>query len=127
MTAKLQRTGSAEVDVDVLLKGAEKLCGVYDQPGARERIAQLRGKQRAGRSTMAYYEAKVAEQAAQLATYNRDWMDDGDEEEDEEEEVWTVDDLRREEEEAREMERKKGELKLRLKAMEKDLGGLRDM
>lgn len=128
MTAKLQRTGASEVDVDVLLRGAEKLCGVYEQPGARERIGQLRGKYRAGKSTMAYYEAKVAEQAEQLAKYNRDWMDDGDEdEEEEEEEVWTVEDLRREEEEAKEMERKKKELQLRLKAMNKDLGGLMDM
>ena len=126
MTAKLQRTGSAEVDVDVLLNGAEKLCGVYDQPGARDRIAQLRSKHRAGRNTMAYYEAKVAEQAEQLAAYNKDWMDD-ESEEDDDGEVWTVDDLKREEAEVREMEGRKRELQETLSMLQRDLGGLNRM
>ena len=120
-----------DVDVEVLLRGAEKLCGVYELPGARERIAQLRSRHRAGKATTAYYEAKVAEQAEMLASYNkRDWMDDDDddeEEEEEEEEEWTLDDLRREEEEAREMEARKKELQARLRAMKKDLGGLMNM
>ncbi|KFH48352.1 hypothetical protein ACRE_008780 [Hapsidospora chrysogenum ATCC 11550] len=133
-----------DVDVEVLLRGAETLCGVYELPGARERIAQLRSRHRAGKATTAYYEAKVAEQAEMLASYNkRDWMDhddDDDEEEEEEdeeeeeeeeddgrEEEWTLDDLRREEEEAREMEARKKELQARLRAMKKDLGGLMNM
>ncbi|KAK7431599.1 hypothetical protein QQZ08_001817 [Neonectria magnoliae] len=119
-----------DVDVSVLLRGAETLCGVYELPGARERIAALRSKQAHCKNTMAYYEARVAEQAEQLASLNRDWMDDDDEEEEEEQdggEVWTEADLRREEEEAREMEIKKRELQTRLRAMEKDLGGLMNM
>jgi hypothetical protein len=120
-----------DVDVEVLLRGAEKLCGVYELPGARERIAGLRGRYRNGKSTAAYYEAKVAEQAEQLASLNKkDWMEDDDDDEEEGEEaseVWTADDLRREEEEARELEAKKRELQARLRAMEKDLGGLMNM
>lgn len=121
-----------DVDVEVLLRGAEKLCGVYELPGARERIATLRGKYRHGKNTMAYYEARVAEQAEQLASMNRDWMGDGGDDEEDDgdddgDDVWTEEDLRREEEEAREMEAKKRELQARLRAMEKDLGGLMNM
>lgn len=118
-----------DVDVAVLLRGAEKLCGVYELPGARERIVALRSKYSHGKNTAAYYEAKVAEQAEQLASMDRDWMDDGEEEDedDDESEVWTMEDLRREENEAREMEVKKKELQARLRAMEKDLGGLMNM
>ncbi|EEU42520.1 uncharacterized protein NECHADRAFT_80135 [Fusarium vanettenii 77-13-4] len=118
-----------DVDVNVLLRGAEKLCGVYELPGARERIAALKSKQAHGKNTMAYYEARVAEQAEKLATLDdRDWLGDDDEEEEEEGgEVWTEEDLRREEEEARQMEVKKRELQARLRQMEKDLGGLMRM
>jgi DNA repair exonuclease SbcCD ATPase subunit len=128
--AEADRKG--DVDVEVLLRGAEKLCGVYELPGARERIAVLRNKHRNGKNTAAYYEAKVAGQAEQLASMNKDWMDDEEEEEEEEEggdgtEIWTEEDLRREEEEARELEAKKRELQARLRAMEKDLGGLMNM
>ncbi|PTD08785.1 hypothetical protein HYE67_004656 [Fusarium culmorum] len=99
-----------DVDVNVLLRGAEKLCGVYELPGARERIATLRSKHAHGKNTAAYYEARVQEQADQLATLDhRDYFDE-EEEEEEEGDVWTEDDLRREEEEAKEMEVKKREL-----------------
>ncbi|KOS17595.1 hypothetical protein ESCO_002811 [Escovopsis weberi] len=150
-------TRKGDVDVEVLLRGAEKLCTVYEPPGARERIAALRAKLRHGGNTMAYYEARVAEQAEQLASMNAGRMgrggDEQEEEEEEEEEdedeedeedgdeggggrrgeqeledaAWTEEDLRREEEEARMMEVRKRELQMRLKSMQKDLGGLRDM
>lgn len=118
-----------DVDVHVLLRGAEKLCGVYELPGARERIAALRSKHAHGKNTAAYYEARVAEQAEQLASLDhRDWYDEEEEEEEEEEGGdWTEDDLKREEEEAKEMEIKKRELQVRLRQMEKDLGGLMRM
>lgn len=130
--------GRGDVDVEVLLRGAEKLCGVYELPGARERIAVLRERQRNGASTTAYYEAKVAEQAAQLASMNRDWMRDDDmvgngvEEYDgagreDRGHVGTEDDLKREEDEAKKLEVKKRDLQARLRAMEKDLGGLTNM
>ncbi|PON30364.1 hypothetical protein TGAM01_v200804 [Trichoderma gamsii] len=123
-----------DLDVEVLLRGAEKLCGVYELPGARERIVALRARHRNGKNTMAYYEARVAEQAEQLASMKKDWMDqDKDKEQDADEaqqggsDGWTEEDLRREEEEAKQMETKKRELQARLKSMERDIGGLRNM
>ena len=135
MHEQLVRRGGdhrGDVDVEALLRGAEKLCGVYELPGARERIAALRAKFRNGRNTTAYYEKRVAEQAEQLASMNRDWMRDEEEEVEEvdgedESQVWTEEDLRREEKAAREMEAKKMELQGSLRAMEKDLGALMDM
>ncbi|KAK5995539.1 hypothetical protein PT974_03948 [Cladobotryum mycophilum] len=122
-----------DLDVEVLLRGAEKLCGVYELPGARERITALRSRFRNGKNTTTYYEAKVSEQADQLASMNKDWMDQDEDEGEEGEgaanegggDEWTEEDLRREEEEARQMEAKKRELQARLRSMEKDLGGLR--
>lgn len=131
MHEQLTRRGndaSGAVDVEILLRGAEKLCGVYELPGARERIQALRGRYRNGKSTTAYYEGRVASQAEVLAGLNKDWMEEEEEEEEGQgEEVWTEEDLRREEEDAREMERKKRELQARLRAMDKDLGGLMNM
>ncbi|KAH7029229.1 DASH complex subunit Spc34 [Microdochium trichocladiopsis] len=121
-----------DVDVEVLLRGAEKLCGVYPLPGALERIPSQRSKHANIRSTLAYYENKVAEQAEELARLNKDhWLDDEDEDiaaaSEVEGEILTEEDLRREEEEVRELDKKKRELQERLRAMEKDLGGLLHM
>ncbi|PHH85186.1 hypothetical protein CDD83_787 [Cordyceps sp. RAO-2017] len=133
MHDQLRADRKGELDVDVLLRGAEKLCGVYELPGARERIAALRTRHRNGRDTVAYYEARVAEQAERLASMDRGWMDDGGDGDDDdappqdESELWTAEDLRREEDEARAMELKKKELQARLRAMDKDLGGLMNM
>lgn len=125
------------MDVDVLLRGAEKLCRVYAPPGALERAATLRARWARSEGTLAYYEARVAEQTESLEALNRGhWMDEGeggDEREDdegvgdEEDDGMTEEDLRAEEEEVRELERKKRELQERLRAMEKDLGGLLHM
>ena len=124
-----------DVDVELLLKSAEKLCGVYPLPGALERIPAQRAKYAHSLNTLAYYEAKVAEQAEALGRMNKDmWSEDEEEEAAGEEAaaksedaILTEEDLRREEEEVREMDRKKRELQQRLKAMEKDLGGLLHM
>lgn len=120
------------VDVELLLKSAEKLCGVYPLPGALERIPAQRSKYAHNLNTLAYYEAKVAEQTEALGRQHKDMWSD--EEEDEEEEASAVDgaimteeELRREEEEVHELDKKKRELQERLKAMEKDLGGLLHM
>ncbi|PKS11220.1 hypothetical protein jhhlp_002981 [Lomentospora prolificans] len=117
-----------DVDVEILLRGAEKLCGVYALPGAQRRIAELRGREADLASTMAYYEAKVAEQAEALEAMSKDWRDDDYEDDEEEEEdygqIVTDEQLRAEEEEVRELERKKRDLQERLRAMDKDIGGL---
>ncbi|OLN94301.1 hypothetical protein CCHL11_02837 [Colletotrichum chlorophyti] len=125
-----------DVDVEVLLKGATKLCGVYALPGALERIPQLRSRYAHQTNTLAYYEAKVAEHQAALEKMHKDhWMGDDDEYDDDEPEededdgqdVMTEEDLRAEEEAVRELDRKKRELQARLRAMDKDLGGLLNM
>ncbi|KAK7941525.1 uncharacterized protein PG986_013912 [Apiospora aurea] len=125
--------GNQGVDVELLLKSAEKLCGVYPLPGALERIPAQRSKYAHSLNTLAYYEAKVAEQTEALGRQHKDMWSDEEEEEEEEEAgvvggaIMTEEELRREEEEVQELDRKKRELQERLKAMEKDLGGLMNM
>ncbi|KAF0328805.1 DASH complex subunit Spc34 [Colletotrichum asianum] len=121
-----------DVDVEVLLKGATELCGVYALPGALERIPQLRNRYAHQTNTLAYYEAKVAEHQAALEKMNKDhWMGDEEEPEDDEEEededMMTEEEYRAEEELVRDLDRKKRELQQRLRAMDKDLGGLLNM
>ncbi|KAM0284128.1 hypothetical protein ACHAQH_002116 [Verticillium albo-atrum] len=127
-----RRRAGDDVDVEVLLRGAEKLRGVYALPGAEGRIAALRGRWGRNANTAAYYEARVAEQTASLERTKGQWGHEEEEqhEDDEEvqgEDVMTEEDLRAEEEEVRELERKKRELQARLRAMDKDLGGLLHM
>ncbi|KAK3321546.1 DASH complex subunit Spc34 [Apodospora peruviana] len=120
--------GNGDVDVEVLLGGAEKLCTVYPLPGALERIPAQRQKHAQLGNTLAYYEAKIAEQQNALERMNLErWVDDEDNDEAGAEELGdavTEEDLRREEEEVRELDKKKRELQQRLRAMESDLGGL---
>lgn len=121
--------GRGDVDIEVLLSGAEKLCNVYPLPGALERIPAQRQKYAQLNNTLAYYETKVAEQQEALEKLNVDrWAGEDDEEEErsivETQAGMTVEDLRREEEEVRELDRKKRDLQERLRAMESDLGGL---
>ncbi|CAK7563103.1 MAG: hypothetical protein SEPTF4163_000960 [Sporothrix epigloea] len=129
---------SGNVDVNSLLKGAEKLCSVYALPGALERIPILRQKHSQQTNTLKYYENKVAEQAQQLEEMNRGRRngDDADEEEDNFALTATTpaqpkgpseEELRREEAEIRQLESKKKELQERLRALDKDLGGLLHM
>lgn len=120
--------GSGDFDIEVLLHGAEKLCNVYPLPGALERIPAQRRKYAQQSNTLAYYEAKVAEQQEVLEKMNAERRVD--EEEDREDrfeetpDVLTEVDLRREEEEVRELERKKRELQARLRRIDSDIGGL---
>jgi hypothetical protein len=132
---KSENQQKGEMDVEVLLRGAEKLGEVYVMEGAKEKIAALRARYSRVTTSLAHYEGKVARQARELERMNRpeDWEGDevGDEDEDaqnqdddgEEVEI-TGEDLRREEEEIKELERKKKELEDRVSGMERDLGGL---
>ena len=126
--------GAADVDIEVLLHGAEKLCAVYPLPGALERIPAQRQKYAQQSSTLAYYEGKVAEQQGALERMNLERVLDEEEEDDEEskhvaDEIvgMTEEDLRREEAEVRALDKKKRELQARLRAIESDLGGLLDI
>lgn len=131
---EVRRTGSGggEVDVEVLLRGVEKLNAVYEVGGTGEKVRSLRERWRLVGKSLGHYEMKVEKQMRELERMNRGerWEEDDEEMEDDEEgglelelEV-TDEDLRREEEEIRELEAKKRALEERVKGMERDLGGL---
>lgn len=119
-----------EVDVDVLLEGAERLLNVYAIPGANESISHLRRRHEQLKNNIAYHEQRVAKQSEALAG-RRGYSHV---EEDEEIEVeplqqdafvaLSAEDLEAEEREIRELEAKKKALEERVAGMEKDLGGL---
>nr|OQO30128.1 hypothetical protein B0A51_02868 [Rachicladosporium sp. CCFEE 5018] len=121
-----------EIDVEVLLQGAEKLAAVYPIPGAAARMSELRRRQQQLEANVAHYEERVARQTRELERMKGRW-ESGDgvggeavEEQggDDEGQVMTKEDLEREEEEVMELERKKRGLEERVTGMERDLGGL---
>ncbi|OBT75489.1 hypothetical protein VF21_04927 [Pseudogymnoascus sp. 05NY08] len=132
---KSENVQKGDLDVEVLLRGAEKLGEVYVMEGARERIAQLRSRYARIQTSLQHYEQKVVKQTRELERMNRqgDWDGDGldenvdvaeEEDGDAEDAVITDELLRQEEEEILELERKKKELEERVSGMERDLGGL---
>ena len=124
----------ADVDVSLLLKGAEKLCNVYPIVGAWERIASLRSRHEQLTASISRYEARVAKQTAQLTKMNRKKEGDNDYEEEDSEEQGpsevtpelqiTEEDIQGELSEIEELEKKKHLLEDRVSGMERDLGGL---
>ncbi|OBT61750.1 hypothetical protein VE03_09169 [Pseudogymnoascus sp. 23342-1-I1] len=139
LNAEIRRSEGVQkgdLDVEVLLRGAEKLGEVYVMEGARERIALLRSRYARIRTSLEHYEGKVGRQARELERMNRqggEWDGDGLEEDkegveeergEEDDDVVTDELLRLEEEEILELERKKRELEERVSGMERDLGGL---
>lgn len=120
-----------EVDVEVLLEGAERLAAVYPTPGAADRIAQLRRRHQQLTANIAHYEARVSQQSKELEALNighGGYGDDDDEMLDDEPTInvptMTKEDLEHEEIEIRELEQKKRSLEDRVTGMERDLGGL---
>jgi hypothetical protein len=103
-------------------------------PGAPEKISSIRTRHRQVTDSIAYYEERVAKQAAQLERLNRPqstgeyYEEDVDQavggEESQEEAQITAEDLQREQDEIRELELKKKALEERVSGMERDLGGL---
>jgi hypothetical protein len=131
----IEASDRGEVDVNVLLKGAEKLCSIYPVAGAPEKIISLRSRFEQLSSSIARYEARVAKQQAQLTKLNKrasgEYEDEDDEDEyganddaGREEYNVTQEDLDRETEEIRQLEEKKRALEDRVSGMESDLGGL---
>lgn len=120
-----------EVDVEVLLEGAERLLNVYAIPGANESISSLRRRYEQLRNNIAYHEQRVAKQSEALAG-RRGYGDVQDDEDDDadvpvQENTFvalSAEDLEAEENEIRELEAKKKALEERVAGMEKDLGGL---
>ncbi|RFU33471.1 hypothetical protein B7463_g2885, partial [Scytalidium lignicola] len=136
-TESVAQGGRGEMDVDVLLRGAEKLGNVWPVPGLGERIQSLRIRHRQLKTSLGHYQQKVEKQERELGKLNRgeeleekDDDEEGDEDygrrvELEEQSVEITDeDLWREEEEIKELEAKKRELEERIRGMESDLGGL---
>lgn len=124
-----------EIDVEVLLQGAEKLSAIYPIAGANERINKLRRRHEQLEANVKHYEAKVAFQQRELERMMRpsgsgfedDEIDMGESGGAVEEEValpMTKEDLEREEAELKELERKKKGLEERVEGMGRDLGGL---
>ncbi|KAJ4309164.1 hypothetical protein N0V94_009046 [Neodidymelliopsis sp. IMI 364377] len=127
---KYDASNKNEVDVESLLEGAEKLLGVYQVPGAHEKIAAMRQRHARLDASLEYYENRLAEQTVQLGRLNRsrgDYVDEDAEIDDEpqEEVVLTAEDLRREEDEVRQLESKKRGLEDRVHSMGRDISGLR--
>lgn len=127
---KYDPSNKNEVDVESLLEGAEKLLGVYQVPGAHEKIAAMRQRHARLESSLEYYENRLAEQTVQLGRLNRSRGEYAEEYEDadpepQEEFVLTAEDLRREEEEVRQLESKKRGLEDRVHSMGRDISGLR--
>ncbi|TKA66203.1 hypothetical protein B0A55_08628 [Friedmanniomyces simplex] len=144
-TRKAADTGTAgrqkgDIDVEVLLEGAEKLGAVYPIPGEADKIDSLRRRHQQVAANIAHYEDRVGRNAQELQLMNRPssrgGYRDGPEENMAEAEpaseeaaatgaaTITKEDLRREEEEVRELERKKKGLEERVTGMERDLAGL---
>lgn len=120
-----------EVDVEVLLEGAERLLAVYPIPGAADRITQLRRRHQQLAANIAHYETVVGQQSVELARMNQPTYDDAvdigdilDDEPTVSAPPMTKEDLEREEAEIQELERKKKTLEDRVTGMERDLGGL---
>jgi hypothetical protein len=116
-----------EIDIEVLLRGVEKLNAVYEVRGVLERVHHIRSRYGRLKDSVDFYERKSQRLGRELEGINRGERWNGEEEEEGEvvEEVEVTDeDLRREEEEIRELERRKRELEERVSGMERDLGGL---
>ena len=128
-----------DVDVNLLLKGAEKLCSIYPIVGAPDRISALRSRYEQLAASISRHEARVTKQTAQLAKMNRhkngngdDNEEDDDDEDGQEQDVddaiphfqVTEEDIQRENDEIEELEKKKRLLEDRVSGMERDLGGL---
>ncbi|MCJ1402209.1 hypothetical protein MMC11_005429 [Xylographa trunciseda] len=123
----------SEVDVKLLLMGAEKLCAVYPIEGAIDKIDSLRMRYEQLTSSIERYEARVAKQASQLERLNQPKNYDHDErllnedhealQEGQPGKV-TVEDIQREEAEMKELEKKKRGLEDRVSGYERDIGGL---
>ncbi|KAI9653284.1 MAG: hypothetical protein M1831_006119 [Alyxoria varia] len=128
-----------DIDVELLLNGAEKLCGIYPITGVSEKISSLRTRNAKVMASLQRYEDLVSEQATQLGKMNRssnfafgdDELDDLEHDPNpaptsapEEGLAITQEELKMEEEACAELERKKQTLEERVTGMEKDLGGL---
>ncbi|KAL3472670.1 DASH complex subunit Spc34 [Aspergillus californicus] len=118
-----------EVNVDVLLRGAEILCNVYPVAGAQDKISSLRYRHQLISETIAELEERVSRNTAELESMSHSYNDDYDDFDDASPINTTIPDVTdadidQELEDIRELERKKRSLETRVTGMECDLGGL---
>ncbi|KAH8703927.1 DASH complex subunit Spc34 [Talaromyces proteolyticus] len=125
-TGSSTRAARGEINIDVLLKGAEILCNVYPVPGAPEKISNLRYRYSQITASLEQLEARVAENTAELErineAYDKDEFDFADSQP--QDTQVTDDDIEKELEEIRELERRKRTLEERVTGIERDLGEL---
>ncbi|KAL4739228.1 DASH complex subunit Spc34 [Aspergillus similis] len=129
-SARTSTNGSrGEVNIEVLLRGAEILCNVYPVAGAQDKIASLRYRNQVISESIAELEERVARNASELESMSHLHDDDYDELDNAgSPNAGVADvtdaDIERELKEIRELERKKRNLEDRVNGMERDLGGL---
>ncbi|OGE54403.1 hypothetical protein PENARI_c006G06419 [Penicillium arizonense] len=118
-----------EVNIEVLLRGAEILCNVYPVAGAQEKISSLRYRHELVTESIARLEDRVATNTAELDQMRHSYEDDQDGfapasvAQPEVPDV-TDEDIEREMAEISDLERRKRTLEQRVAGMERDLGGL---
>ncbi|KAJ5555544.1 DASH complex subunit Spc34 [Penicillium sp. DV-2018c] len=118
-----------EINIEVLLRGAEILCDVYPVPGAQEQIASLRYRHGVISESIAQLEERVATNTAELDQMRRSY---GEDEEDfasapvAQPDIPDVtdEDIERELAEIRVLEQRKRRLEERVTGMDRDLGDL---
>ncbi|KAK5061033.1 hypothetical protein LTR84_007574 [Exophiala bonariae] len=122
------------VNIEVLLRGAEKLCQVYTVPGMADKIQPLRKRHRDISASVLLLEEKVRQQQSLSDRRNKGLSEDettdgfADEEfnaDSQDTATFTMEDLQAEEAEIRELEARKKLLEDRISGIERDLGGLR--
>ncbi|KAF7717256.1 DASH complex subunit Spc34 family protein [Penicillium ucsense] len=123
------RGGRGEVNIGVLLRGAEILCNVYPVSGAQEKIETLRYRHETISESIARLEDRVAANAAELERMRHSYGDDEPDvapAEPSNPEIPSVtdQDIERELSEIRELERRKRALEARVNGLDRDLGGL---
>ncbi len=121
------------VNVEVLLRGAEKLCDVYSVAGTSDKIRALRNQHNEVAASLDVLEEKVLKQQSVLDRKNPGPnTEDASNEDDatqaamtsKDQHTLTEEDFHREEDEIRELEARKKALEDRVSGMERDLGGL---
>ncbi|KAI1959572.1 hypothetical protein LOZ58_004381 [Ophidiomyces ophidiicola] len=116
-----------EINLEILLQGAELLCNVYPVVGAKDKIHSLRQRYQDISTSLSGLEERVADQAEQLERMNHLDAYESDEAT-QHAQPSTVDvtdeDIQRERDEIAELENRKRVLERRVNGMEKDLEGL---
>ena len=112
--------GREKVDLEILLRGVEKLDMVYGGEGVKDRVEDVRRRWGSVRGDLRVLEERVKWQEGELEGLGGEKLELGDESGTE----VTEEDLRREEDEMRELEERKVELEGKIKGIEEHLGTL---